>query len=305
MTFFTAIFLGLLQGATEFLPVSSSGQLFLFEHFFGISIDEKILQSFDVFLHFGSFCALLILFRREVLQILKFIFSKIKILISNFKRENSKFENKISAVKLENKKFKKIEIENGARLFSQIFFGTLPLLFFGIFVEKFLIDSIREIFFVAGFLIFTAILFFIAEKFSKKNREKIENCDAFKIGFWQILGLFPGISRSGILIVGGLLQNFKREVAARFAFLLAMPAIFGATILAILQFEKSFFEIISPEIFITGFFASAISSFFFAKFLLKIFRQISLKFFAIFLICESVAALFLQNYLANIFGNLI
>jgi undecaprenyl-diphosphatase len=188
--------LGIIQGLTEFLPVSSSGQLVIAEHFFGLEIAEESMKNFDIFLHAGTLLALFIIFRRDILNIL------------SCKKE-------------------------GKNLLILLVIGTIPAGLFGVFGADF-ISSFRSPQAVAFFLGFTAFIFLLAERFPyKKIHTEVNAKNAIFIGLFQCLALFAGISRSGMTISGGLFQGIKREASARFSFLLAMPIITGATILSL------------------------------------------------------------------------
>ena len=180
------ILLSLIQGITEFLPISSSSHLILVSDF--INYDNQSL-SIDVSLHIGSFIAVIIYFYKEIL---------------NF------FGNKI--------------------LFFKVLISSIPIMIIGFFLaETGIIERIRDIKIIAWTTLIFGILLYFSDKFKlEKNIEKnFTFKSAFFIGFFQILSLMPGVSRSGIAITAARLLNFKRLDAAKISFLLSIP-ILGA-----------------------------------------------------------------------------
>ena len=178
--------LSIVQGVTEFLPVSSSSHLILFSNF--LDFNNQSL-SIDVSLHIGSFLAVIIYFYKEILSF---------------------FKNKI--------------------VFIKIIISSIPVMMVGFFLVKSgLIEKIRNIETIAWMTIIFGILLYVSDKF--KLEKTIEKNFSFKsviiIGFFQILSLIPGVSRSGIAITAARLLNFKRDDAAKISFLISIP-ILGA-----------------------------------------------------------------------------
>jgi len=257
MTFFEAIFLGFLQGATEFLPVSSSGQLAVAEHFLNLKIAPATLQIFDVFLHSATLAALIFIFRTEVLNLTKVVFAPKKSTAADRK------------------------------FFLQIAIAVAPALFLGAIFAATNFEMPRETNSLAAAFLFSATLFFASEFFARGNLKKVNLRAAILIGVLQSFALFPGVSRSGSCVSAGLFAGLSRENAARFAFFLAIPVIAAATGWGILNLPENFAAVFPMKILFAGIISSFFSSLFFAQFLLKIFRRISLRPFAIFLIFEA------------------
>ncbi|PIQ92652.1 MAG: undecaprenyl-diphosphatase [Parcubacteria group bacterium CG11_big_fil_rev_8_21_14_0_20_39_14] len=199
MSIFQAIILGILQGLTEFLPVSSSGHLVLAQKFFGL---ETPPIFFDVMVHVGTLFAIVVYLRKDLMKII---------------------------LGLKNKEIQK--------LLALVIVGTLPVVIVGFL----LLDFIEEIFnsFLAvgiSFLITAAILTgTVFAKKLEKNLEKMSWLDSIFIGLFQALAILPGVSRSGSTISAGLFRKIDRESAFKFSFFLAIPAIFGALILQLIQ----------------------------------------------------------------------
>ncbi len=250
-----SIILGVIQGLTEFLPVSSSGHLILTHRFLKFNLPDNLF--FDVALHLGTLLALSIFFKNDLLKYLKAILRSLKGL--NF----SDTDQKISWL---------------------ILIASLPAALVGFFSEK----IIERFFFsptsIALSLIIGGILFIIFEKISQRNEplEKISFKSAMIIGLAQVLSLIPGVSRSGITIIAGLGRKLNREAAGRFSFLLAIPIVFGAGVK--IFFDLSFAELSFDQIiiFTLGFLSAFISGYFCVKYFLRYLKNHSLIPFAIY-----------------------
>ncbi len=265
LLFAQAVFLGILQGITEFLPISSSGHLVVFESVFGLNAEA--LGAFDIFLHFGTFLALLVFFRKEIAQM--------------FRELAGFFRGNVSE-----------------SLLAKLALATLPAGIVGILFKDWIEASFREARIVALFFLATAIYFFLVERWSKQTKETASLKNAFLMGVAQIFGLLPGISRSGSVIGGGMLSGLTRESAARFSFLMALPAIGGAALVQGLQIAKQGIAIYDLQtawpFYAVGFLASAFTSFFAVKIVLKLFKKYSLKVFAAYLACIGFIILLLH-----------
>ncbi len=211
MTPLQALVLGILQGATEFLPVSSSGHLVLVPwllNWHGVGESEL---AFDALVHWGTLLAVLAYFRRELWQIVWAVLDGIR------RREP------LGTI--------------DARMGWYILVGSIPAALFGLLLE----DWFEELFGrpdAAALLLFaTAGLLFFAERYGAKKREleTMRWVDAILIGVAQALAILPGISRSGATIAAALKQGFKRADAARYSFLLGVPAVLGAGAIQLLK----------------------------------------------------------------------
>lgn len=253
-----AFFLGIFQGITEFLPVSSSGHLALAEHFFNLPAENFL--AFDAVLHGGTLLALFLLFWRDIRDFFGvFLFPK--------------------KAKLETKK-----------MLGFLVLATIPAASVGFFFSDFF-ESFRGTKAIGSFFIISALVFLVAEmRFSQLLRHKKETTEislrvALSTGIFQIFALFSGISRSGITTAAGLFCGVRREVATRFAFLMGLPIILAAAGLQVIEIiqGKSPFDFGFPEI-VVGFLSSAFVGFFFARFLLDFFKRFSLRGFAVYLL---------------------
>lgn len=212
MTYLTAVLMGILQGIAEFLPISSSGHLALFQHFFGMEDFESTQLFFSVMLHFGTLVSVLIYYRNDVLEMIMEFF---RLLASPF-----------------SKKRERGPVPPARRMVGLIVVATLPL-FAVLLVKDFVESATGSVTFVSLALIFTGFILFASDRMARgrKNAETATVKDALLVGLAQGLGTLPGISRSGSTISAGMLVGFDRSFAVRFSFLMSLPAVLGATIL--------------------------------------------------------------------------
>lgn len=238
-----AFLLGLLQGLTEFLPVSSSGHLVILQHYMGF--DQPML-FFDVLLHVGTLCAVVFYFRKELLYL---VLALIKIDSKDpYRKERRKF-------------------------FLMVILGVVPTALLGLFLKRGENLLFRGVFVPATMLIFTGIFLWIAEKkvTRKYERSQVNVVDAILIGLTQGVAVIPGISRSGITISCGLLRGLKREQAFQFSFFIFIPAVIGALILE----SKDLTSDLNPSFYpcLVGF----LTAFFVSIAALKILREVLRK----------------------------
>ncbi len=262
MTMIQAVILGILQGLAEFLPISSSGHLALFQKIFGIT-ESTIL--FSVILHVGTLVPVLIVYRKEIITLLKNPFQKYTYLI---------------------------------------ILGTVPAVIFALFF-----DNTIEILFSGGQLlgvgfIITGFLLTLSDKLpdGSKTKEDMTYIDSILIGCMQALAIFPAISRSGSTIVGALSRNITREEAAKFSFLLSIPAIGGALVLEILKLylQKDFSIGLPLDVVLVGFFSSMLSGYLAINFMLYIIKKAKLKYFAYYVFTLGIFII-LDQILFNIY----
>jgi len=250
--FYSAIF-GIIQGITEFLPISSSGHLIILHNFITLPISNEM--AFDVILHFGSLLAVIYFFRKDIASL---FLSWLK----SFKGERDSL----------------------SKLSWLIILGTIPAALVGFFFNDLIENVFRSVLVVAAMLVLVGILFIIFERYSKQNKEfnNIGFKEVLIIGFAQIIAFIPGTSRSGITIIAGLSANLKRGAAVKFSFLLSIPIIFGAVINKIPFIIKN--KPITEEMFIlvVGFIFSYFASFFTIKFFISFVKNRSLNIFAIY-----------------------
>ncbi len=248
-----ALLLGILQGLTEFLPISSSAHLILAPRFFGW--ENSLLDSltFDVALHAGTLLALLGYFWRDWMELIRGFFGILR------KGRPTDFRE---------------------RLILYIILGTVPAALAGFFLEKTVETSFRNPGVILLPLVAVSLLMIFAEARARSSQslEKLNLPDALTIGIAQAIALVPGVSRSGITITTGLLRGYEREAATRFSFLLSTPVIAGA---AILHLRHLFFgETHDWSLFAVGFASSAVVGYLAIAFLLRYLRSHTLNLFA-------------------------
>lgn len=215
MTLFQAIILGIVQGLTEFLPISSSAHLRIVPALFGW---QDPGSAFTAIIQIGTLAAVLIYFYQDIYRI---TLATLKGIVSGapFETQDSKMGWMISV-------------------------GTIPIVVFGLLFKDEIETTLRSLYIISGSLILLALVLMFAEHLIKKNVEKgmrlkelsdIGWFEAIIVGFAQSLALIPGSSRSGTTITGGLFLNLNRETAARFSFLLSLPAVFAAGIYQLIK----------------------------------------------------------------------
>jgi undecaprenyl-diphosphatase len=252
MNFFHAIFLGLLQGVTEFLPISSSGHLALVQFFLGI---EEAGLSFDVALHLGTLLGVLIYFRRD-------FFMMLTALVNPGVLGEEAGRQRLMALYL--------------------CLGTIPAVIVGYFLKDAAETIFRSPFLIAATLAGAGLLLLLADKAGKHSRDmkSIGFADVILIGVFQAFALMPGVSRSGITMTAGLLRGLNRMSAARFSFLLSVPVIFGAGVYNLPDIIRQGSEPGQLGLYLAGFFAAAVSGYLVIAFLLRFIQSHSFAVFA-------------------------
>ena len=207
MTWLEALVLGLIQGLTEFLPVSSSGHLQIFSTLFGIQGEENL--TFAVAVHAATVCSTIVVLRNEIWDLLKGLF---------------RFSWNPETIYI-----------------AKIALSMIPVAFVGVFFKDYVEALFGSGLLVVGVaLLITACLLAFAYYARPRLKTDISFRDAFIIGVAQACAVLPGLSRSGSTIIGGILAGTSRTVAAEFTFFLGIPVMFGASLLKILKFGFSF-----------------------------------------------------------------
>lgn len=276
MNILEALLLGIIQGLTEFIPVSSTAHLLITQKLLGIQADESTF-SFLVIVQLGTLVSLFIFYWKDLLNILV---ATLKFLAALVKRGSS---NTPSV---------------DAWLGIYIILATIPALLVGYLLRDAVEALFRQPMLQAAMRLFAAaILLSLAERFSRKNRNlnQMNWLDALVIGFFQIIAVFPGASRSGTTISGGMLRGFDRPSAARFAFLMSVPVMLAAggyEMLDVLQMPNlgAFLPLLA-----VGFVSAAITGWFAIRWLIDFLGKRSLYGFAIY--CAVVGSASLTVYL--------
>ncbi len=205
MSWLQVVVLSIVQGLTEFLPVSSSGHLNIVSSLF---FSQDAGASFTAVIQLGTELAVLVFFAKEIWQILSGWFAGL------FNRDKRGFN---------------------YRMGWMVIVGTIPVALAGVLLKDLIRENFRNLWITATVLILFSFVFIFAERLGTKKRgyEELTMKDAIIMGLWQCLALIPGVSRSGGTISGGLLRGLDREVATRFSFFLAIPAVLASGIFSL------------------------------------------------------------------------
>lgn len=249
MTYLEAIILGIVQGLTEFLPVSSSGHLELAKAFFG---DQKLPQeslTFTVVLHFATALSTMVIFRREILQIISGLFKF---------QKNEEFEFSI-----------------------KIIVSMIPAVLIGLLFEEQLEEFFNGNVLLVGFmLLITGLLLLLADK-AKNTDKPVSYLNALIIGVSQAIAMLPGISRSGATISTSVLLGVDRTKAARFSFLMVVPLIFGKVAKDVLDGVISFRDE-NFLVMLAGFTAAFIAGLLACSWMIRLVQNSKLYYFSIY-----------------------
>jgi len=261
------ILLGIMQGLTEFFPVSSSGHLVIAKYFLQLHLPGA---AFEAFLHFGTVLAVILLFRKEIKELVISFFDSIYKL---FQGENilNIFKNNLSS-----------------KLAWFLVISTMPAAIIG-----YTFSSYFEILFgkpiIASFMLtITGALLWLGNKYytgGNKNISEITYKDAIFIGVAQAVAIFPGISRSGLTVIAGLSRNLDREFAARYSFILSVPIILGASIFKMRELSSLNIDL---SILILSGLLAAISSYGAMKIFIRLLKNRKIYFFSYYLWIISV-----------------
>jgi undecaprenyl-diphosphatase len=259
MSFIDAIILGIIQGLTEFLPVSSSGHLELAKFILGDqSVPEESLM-FTVVVHAATALSTLVIYRKDVAQLIKGLFA--------------------------------FAWNDETKFVTFVVISMIPAAFVGLFFE----DEIESLFggqilLVGAMLVITGLLLMLADR-AKKTQKGVKGKDAFIIGIAQAIAILPGISRSGATISTSVLLGIDREKSARFSFLMVVPLILGKMILSIKDMAETGSGVSSDQtgIYIAGFATAFIAGLIACKWMISLVKKAKLTTFAIY--CFVVGAI--------------
>lgn len=258
------IFLGIVEGITEWLPISSTGHLILVEEFVHLELSDAFVEMFNVVIQFGAILAVILLYFHKL--------------------------NPFSPKKTEKQKLMTIQ------LWVKVVIATIPAMVFGLLFDDYVDEHFMNAYVVAAMLIIYGILFIVVEKKHDGVPPKAAKLSQLTIpmilaiGGFQVLAMIPGTSRSGATILGGLLIGASRSVAAEFTFFLAIPVMFGWSFLKMLKFGFAF----TGQEFFMLLLGCAVSfgvSVFAIKFLMKYIKNHDFKVFGYYRIVLGVIVL--------------
>ncbi len=271
MTYLRYMLLGLVQGLTEFLPVSSSGHLAIFKNIFGGDA-VNIPISFDIMLHLGTLVAVFCVYYKDIFELIKEFFCMIWDLLRGKPDFSSPYR----------------------RFVIMVIIGTIPAGVAGILFK----DAIENLpLWVVGICLFvTAALLYISDKIAKgsKTMENASYKSSFAVGLFQAVALLPGISRSGSTITGSLFMGYKRSFAVKFSFILSIPAILGAALIDSLDVIEAGTLGIPVIPALLGTLVSAISGFLAIRFLLRLVKSDKFHYFSYYCIVAGIFTLILN-----------
>ena len=215
MEFLSSVFLGFIQGVAEFLPISSSGHLVIFQELFGMKLEGAESAFFDVLLHLGTLAAVFVAYWKDIKAIVLEFFTMVHI-------------RKLPAGQKPDRLSR--------RMIAFIILGTLPL--FLVLPIKGKLDELFEKPLLVGFmLLLTGVLLFLSDRLNRRKKD-LRNAtilDILLVGCSQAIAVTPGLSRSGTTISVGMFRGFDREFAVKFSFLLSIPAVLGANLLELID----------------------------------------------------------------------
>ncbi len=274
MEIIIAFILGLIQGLTEFIPISSSAHLVLAPWLFGW---PAFGLFFDTILHWGTLLAVLVYFRSDWVNIVKGFITSLTTRGVWSSRPGGRLADPAS------------------RLAWGIILGTIPAVVLALLFEDFFESLFATPRAVAAFLLVTAVILFASERLGRRRRplDTLTIPDTLVIGLAQAAAIAPGISRSGATIAAGLARGLTRDAAARFSFLLSTPAILGAGLLQGLQVAATSEAAPPLAVLLIGFATAALAGYLCIHFLLNYLRRGSLNVFAIYCAVAGSAALIL------------
>lgn len=267
MTLLQSIILGIIQGVTEFLPISSSAHLVITPYLLGWHIPPQDGFIFDVLVQLGTLLALIIYYRKDLYQII--------VAVINGLIHRQPFSDPMS------------------RLGWLLVLATIPAVIAGVLFKNLIEEAFGSPLAAALFLLVTALLLIITERIGKRTRQldSISWMDGLIIGLFQVISLLPGISRSGATISGGMVRNLDRPSAARFSFLMSVPVMLGAGAVAVLDLIRISNFSMQISSLIAGFAVAAIVGYLAIHWLLSYLVKRSLYIFAIYCVVVSIIVL--------------
>ncbi len=285
MVVWQAMVLGVVQGVTEFLPISSSGHLVLFQNLFGM---KEPMMAFDIALHGGTLLAILAFFRRDILDILKDFVGSVQRAVS--KKPASAVSSqppyeggRASSCPAGGPPHRGLWV---CILITLVPTGILAVCFKHLFETAF-----ANLIFVAVAWFVMGLLLILSPRFSKGQRDLsvVHYGDAFWIGLVQGIALLPGVSRSGSTILAGMFLGIKKEDAAKFSFLISIPAVVGAIVMDLKDGIQYFSA--HTAVVLAGFLAAAITGYFVIRWLMGLIRHGRFFLFGYYSIAVSLFAL--------------
>ena len=274
MSLLDSILLGIIQGLTEFLPVSSSGHLVIASNILGLKPD----LAFITIVHFATLLAVLTYFFKDIVHLVKSFFVG------------------VYDVVLKRSSFAGVYSDPYFKLAFLIIAGTIPTVIIALSLKDWFTGLFNSLFAVGCFLIVTAALLLSAEKFSKgsKGEKDMSLIDSIVVGIFQGLAVAPGISRSGSTVAASLFRGLNRPLAAKFSFLLSIPAVFGAALLELKDIMDLGLNNIGFIPLLAGVIAAFISGLFAIRVFIKMIENKKISIFAYYCLVIGVLIILTQ-----------
>ena len=236
MTFFASFLLGLIQGAAEFLPISSSGHLAIAQNL--LNLNTEVPEFFDILLHMGTLLAVFIAYWRDIVEIVREFFRGIADIAHHTTPKH---------------------VPPARRMILLIIIGTLPL--FAVLPLRKAVRGLSDnMLFIGMALIVTGFLLFICDllRQGRKNETNAGALEVIAVGVGQVIATMPGISRSGMTIAAGCFLGFERQFAVKFSFLLSIPAVLGANFLSLVDVLKEGIDMTQIPVYLVGVITAAV-----------------------------------------------
>lgn len=264
MEWFEGIILGLVQGLTEFLPVSSSGHLMIAREILGVEVpDEETFLSFEVIVHAATVLATIVVFRKQIWQLLQGLF--------------------------------KFKYNDETDYILKICVSMIPVFVVGVFFKDCVEDLFSSLLVVGAALLVTSCLLFLSDRkpapvAGSASRNGISYVQAFAVGLAQAFAVIPGLSRSGTTISTGLLCGVKRDAVAQFSFLMVLAPILGEAFLDLVGGDMASSSVSAVSLAL-GFLSAFVSGLFACRVMIALVRKASLKWFALYCALAGLAVL--------------
>ena len=268
MSILQAVLLGLLQGLAEFLPISSSGHLAIFQNLFHVGNGTEDLFLFDILLHLGTLISIFVAFHKDIWKLITEFFAMLHDIVMNI-------VNKING-----KESVRI-IRTGYRKFVvMVIISTIPTGIIGILLKDITEAASATLIMPGIFLLMTAALLFIADRAAEgeKNPKTATYLDSVILGVAQGIATLPGISRSGTTITAALLCGFEKKYAVKYSFIMSIPAVVGACVLEISDAKGTVLE----PAYVVGMIVAAVSGLLAIKVMIKVVSNAKLIYFSIY-----------------------
>lgn len=243
MNYLEAILLGLVQGLSEFLPISSSGHLAVLQNVFNLQTAEEGHMFFDVLLHFGTLISIMIVYWKDIVYIVSDTVGLVRSSHDTFPEQRTE--------------------RPGARMLLMLFFGTLPL-----FIILPFHDSLEQLYYKTGFIgaafLLNGCLLYVSDRIvpGRGNERSMRIRDALLIGCAQAVATIPGISRSGSTITAGIATGQSRPFAMKYSLLMSIPAVLGANLLSLIKAIKAGVEWSNFPAYLIGMIVSIVVGYF-------------------------------------------